>query len=51
MVCALHAVLGDELLRRRLGKGALDHAAKLTWDATARGALAALGSEALIRQH
>lgn len=51
MVCALNAVLGDELLRRRLGKGALDHAAKLTWDATARGALAALGSEALIRQH
>jgi glycosyltransferase involved in cell wall biosynthesis len=50
MVSVLDTVLRDELLRRRLGRGALDHAGKLTWDATARGALAALGSEALIRQ-
>jgi glycosyltransferase involved in cell wall biosynthesis len=50
MVSALDAVLRDELLRRRLGRGALDHSAKLTWDTTARGALAALGSEALVRQ-
>ena len=50
MVSALDTLLRDELLRRRLGRGALDHAGKLTWDATARGALAALGSEALIRQ-
>ena len=48
MVSALGAVLRDELLRRRLGRGALDHAGRLTWDATARGTLAALGSEALI---
>jgi len=47
MVAALDSVLRDELLRRRLGRGALDHAARLTWDATARGTLAALGSEAL----
>ena len=47
MVRALHAVLHDEVLRRRLGTGALDRAAALTWDATARGALAALGTEAL----
>ncbi len=29
--------------------GALDHAARLTWDTTARGTLAALGAEALAR--
>ena len=49
MVSALDAVLRDEVLRRRLGIGALDHAARLTWDATARGTLAALGTEALAR--
>jgi glycosyltransferase involved in cell wall biosynthesis len=49
MVSALDAVLRDEVLRRRLGTGALGHAGKLTWDATARGTLAALGSEALAR--
>ena len=48
-VAALGAVLRDEVLRRRLGHAALDHARKLTWDATARGTLAALGSEALAR--
>jgi glycosyltransferase involved in cell wall biosynthesis len=49
MVRALGAVLSDDVLRRRLGVGALDRAAKLTWDATARGTLAALGAEALAR--
>jgi len=49
MVAALDAVLVDEVLRRRLGVGALDHASRLTWDATARGTLAALGGEALAR--
>lgn len=49
MVSALDAVLRDEILRRRLGVGALDHAGRLTWDATARGTLAALGTEALAR--
>ena len=49
MVAALDAVLRDEVLRRRLGIGALDHASRLTWDATARGTLAALGTEALSR--
>jgi hypothetical protein len=28
---------------------ALEHASRLSWDATARGALAALGAEALAR--
>jgi glycosyltransferase involved in cell wall biosynthesis len=46
---ALDAVLRDEMLRRRLGAGALEHAGKLTWDATARGTLAALATEALTR--
>jgi glycosyltransferase involved in cell wall biosynthesis len=49
MVAALDAVLRDEVLRRRLGVGALEHAGRLTWDATARGTLAALGTEALSR--
>ena len=49
LVTALDAVLRDEVLRRRLGHGALDHAARLTWDTTARGTLAALGAEALAR--
>ncbi len=46
---ALGAVLRDEVLRRRLGVGAQERAARLTWDATARGTLAALGYEALSR--
>ncbi len=49
MVRALGAVLRDEVLRRRLGLGALERAGRLTWDATARGTLAALGAEALLR--
>lgn len=47
LIAGLEAVLRDEVLRRRLGLGALDHAGRFTWDATARGALAALGAEAL----
>jgi glycosyltransferase involved in cell wall biosynthesis len=49
MVRGLAAVLRDEVLRRRLGVGALERAGRLTWDATARGTLAALGAEALSR--
>ena len=49
MVAALDARCSDEVLRRRLGVGALEHAGRLTWDATARGTLAALGTEALSR--
>ena len=49
MVRALAAVLRDDILRRRLGLGALERAGRLTWDATARGTLAALGAEALAR--
>jgi glycosyltransferase involved in cell wall biosynthesis len=39
---ALDAVLGDEVLRKQLGEGALAHAERFTWDATAAGTLAAL---------
>jgi glycosyltransferase involved in cell wall biosynthesis len=43
---ALGRVLGDELLRSRLSKGALERARWFTWDATARRALEALADEA-----
>ena len=49
LVDGIDAVLRDEVLRRRLGMGALERAAGLTWDATARGTLAALAGEALAR--
>jgi len=39
-------VLGDADLRARLSRGALDRAAELTWDHTARGALEALARDA-----
>jgi len=43
---ALHRVLGDEVLRSRLSKGALARARWFTWDATARHTLEALAQEA-----
>ena len=49
LVGGLDAVLRDQVLRKRLGVGALEHASHFTWDATARGALAALGAEAQAR--
>ena len=42
---ALGRVLGDEVLRSRLSKGALARARWFTWDATARRALEALAEE------
>ncbi len=42
---ALGRVLGDEVLRTRLSKGALERARWFTWDATARRALEALADE------
>ncbi len=42
----LETVLGDPLLRRRLGRAARERVAPLTWEATARGTLAALVSAA-----
>jgi glycosyltransferase involved in cell wall biosynthesis len=49
LIRGLDAVLRDEMLRKRLGLAALEHSLQFTWDATARGALAALGAEALSR--
>ena len=43
---ALGRVLGDDVLRSRLSKGALTRARWFTWDATARRALEALAEEA-----
>ncbi len=43
---ALGRVLGDDVLRSRLSKGALARARWFTWDATARRALEALAQEA-----
>jgi glycosyltransferase involved in cell wall biosynthesis len=50
LVAHLDAVLGDEALRGRLAAGALEHAAGLTWQATARGTLEALVADALSRR-
>jgi glycosyltransferase involved in cell wall biosynthesis len=46
---ALDRVLGDEALRRRLETGAVTHAARFTWEATATGTLQALADEAMRR--
>ncbi len=43
---ALDIILGDPALRERLGRHAQANAAKLTWEATAAGALFALAAEA-----
>lgn len=43
---ALGRVLGDDVLRSRLSRGALERARWFTWDATARRALEALAGEA-----
>jgi glycosyltransferase involved in cell wall biosynthesis len=50
LVAGLGSVLDDDVLRKRLGAQALDHAGGFTWDATARRALAVLGAEALNRR-
>jgi glycosyltransferase involved in cell wall biosynthesis len=47
---ALAAVISDEILRKRLGIGASEHAAEFSWDAAARGTLAVLASETLARR-
>ncbi len=47
---ALERVVGNEVLRTRLSKGALERARWFTWDATARRALEALAGEAA-RKH
>jgi glycosyltransferase involved in cell wall biosynthesis len=46
---AFERVLGDELLRSRLGRAAEEHALSLTWDATATSTLRALLGEVTAR--
>jgi glycosyltransferase involved in cell wall biosynthesis len=46
---ALEAVLGNDVLRRRLGAGAKMMAARFTWEAAAAGALGALVEESTSR--
>ena len=47
---ALRGVLSDETQRRHLGRAALEHARRLTWEATAAGTLEALVAEAAARR-
>ncbi|HLX89516.1 MAG TPA: glycosyltransferase family 4 protein [Acidimicrobiales bacterium] len=47
---AMVRVLTDEVLRGRLGRGALNRARELTWEATAANVLAALVAEARARR-
>jgi glycosyltransferase involved in cell wall biosynthesis len=49
-VAALDAVLRDEGLRSRLSTGALEHAARFTWEATALGTLEVLAADAIRRR-
>jgi glycosyltransferase involved in cell wall biosynthesis len=50
VAAALDRVLGDRHLRDRLSTGALAHAERFTWEATARGTLNALVAEAAARR-
>lgn len=45
-VAALDRFLGDEVLRKQLGDGAIERAAELTWDATALATFEVLAAEA-----
>jgi glycosyltransferase involved in cell wall biosynthesis len=45
LATALGKVLRDEVLRRRLGHGALEHSARFTWEATDVATLAVLAGE------
>jgi glycosyltransferase involved in cell wall biosynthesis len=46
LVDALDQVIRDDGLRARLGRGAIAHASRFTWEASARGTLEALCAEA-----
>jgi glycosyltransferase involved in cell wall biosynthesis len=50
MVSALDRVLGDTELREQLSRGAVEHAAAFTWEATALGTFEVLAAEA-VRMH
>lgn len=44
------AVCRDDALRHRLAQGALDHAARFRWEATATGVLRALAEETMSKE-
>ncbi len=46
----IDALIGDDGFRQRLSKGALAHAARFTWAATAHGTLEVLAADALRRR-
>ena len=50
LVAGLDRVLGDAVLRARLGRGAQQRAVGHTWEATARGTLEVLAQEAARRR-
>lgn len=47
---AIERVVADDVLRRRLGEGAVEHAARFTWGATAIGTLDVLAHQAMRRR-
>jgi glycosyltransferase involved in cell wall biosynthesis len=49
-VLALDRVLSDTALRERLSRGAIEHASRFTWAATARGTLEVLAADAVRRR-
>jgi glycosyltransferase involved in cell wall biosynthesis len=49
-VLALDRVLRDTELRERLSRGAIEHASRFTWAATARGTLEVLAADAVRRR-
>ena len=49
-VLALDRVLRDSALRERLSRGAIEHASRFTWAATARGTLEVLAADAVRRR-
>jgi len=49
-VDALDRVLRDTALRERLSRGAIEHASRFTWAATARGTLEVLAADAVRRR-
>jgi glycosyltransferase involved in cell wall biosynthesis len=49
-VRALDRVLTDTALRERLSRGAIEHASRFTWAATARGTLEVLAADAVRRR-
>ena len=51
LAAKIELVLGDEVLRKTLAEGALERAAELTWDATARRTFEVLAAEAARRAH